>query len=103
MPYIVPGGCRNAICRPHVSRRPTRSPVFRPHQPHFGASRTAGLAVRLGLGQFGVWWTAALVVTMPAVYSGAYGGFVDALFAAFVLAAARIAFDAETPRHYALF
>jgi hypothetical protein len=64
---------------------------------------TAGLAVRLGLGQSGVWWTAALIVTMPAVYSGAYGGFLDVLFAAFVLAAARTAFDAETPRHYALF
>ncbi len=64
---------------------------------------TAGLAVRLGLSHSGVWWTAALLVTMPALYRGAYGGFLDVLFAAFVLAAARIAFDAKTPRHYALF
>jgi hypothetical protein len=64
---------------------------------------TAGLAIRLGLSQPGVWWTAALIVTMPALYRGAYGGFLDVLFAAFVLAAARIAFDAEMPRHYTLF
>jgi hypothetical protein len=64
---------------------------------------TAGLAVRLGLDQSSVWWTAAIILTMPALYRGAYGGFLDVLFAAFVLAAGRIAFDAETPRHYALF
>ena len=64
---------------------------------------TAGLAIRLGLSECGAWWTAALILTMPALYRGAYGGFLDVLFAAFVLAAARIAFDAETPRHYALF
>jgi hypothetical protein len=63
----------------------------------------AGLARRMGLDHSGAWWTAALIVTMPAVYSGAYSGFVDVPFAAFVLAAARIAFDAETPGHYVLF
>jgi hypothetical protein len=63
----------------------------------------AGLARRVGLDRSGAWWTAALIVTMPAVYSGAHSGFVDALFAAFVLAAARIAFDADTPGQYALF
>ena len=62
----------------------------------------ASLALRMGLDRSGAWWTAALIVTMPAVYSGAYGGFVDVLFAAFVLAAARVAFDAETPGHYVL-
>jgi hypothetical protein len=40
---------------------------------------------------------------MPAVYRGAYGGFLDVLFAGFVLAAARLAFDAEKPGHYVLF
>src|SRR5437879_791767 len=59
---------------------------------------TASLASRLGLDQSGVWWTVALVAAMPAVYRGAYGGFIDALFAAFVLAAARIGFDAERLR-----
>jgi hypothetical protein len=63
----------------------------------------AGLANRLGLSSPGVWWTLALIVTMPALYRGAYGGFLDVLFAAFVLAAARMAFDAETLGDYALF
>jgi hypothetical protein len=62
----------------------------------------ASLAIRLGAGQSGAWWAAALIATMPAVYRGAYGGFIDALFAAVLLAAARIGFDAETPPHYAL-
>jgi len=63
----------------------------------------AGLGIRLGLDSSGAWWAAALIAAMPAVYRGAFGGFLDALFAAFVLAAARIAFDAERPGHYALF
>jgi hypothetical protein len=62
----------------------------------------ASLAIRLGLDAPGAWWTAALIATMPAVYRGAYGGFLDALFAGFTLAAARIAFDAKQPRDYAL-
>jgi hypothetical protein len=64
---------------------------------------TAALATRLGLSRSSAWWTAALLVTMPAVYRGTYGGFIDVLFAAFVVAAARMAFDSQTPRHYALF
>jgi hypothetical protein len=63
----------------------------------------ASLAIRMGLDASGAWWTAALIAAMPAVYRGAYGGFLDALFAAFVLAAARIAFDADRAEHYALF
>ncbi len=62
----------------------------------------ASLALRLGLSPSETWWAAALVATMPAVYAGAYGGFLDALFASFVLAAARVAFDAEKPGAYAL-
>lgn len=61
------------------------------------------LAIRLGLDVSGAWWVAALIIAMPAVYHGAYDGFLDALFASFVLAAARVAFDAEEPRHYAFF
>ena len=64
---------------------------------------TASLAIRMGLDPSGAWWTAALVALMPAVYRGAFGGFLDALFAGFVLVAARLALDAEKPRHYALF
>jgi hypothetical protein len=62
----------------------------------------ASLSIRLGLDGRGVWWVAALSVTMPALYRGAYGGLIDVLFAAFLLGAARIAFDAVTLRHYAL-
>jgi hypothetical protein len=61
------------------------------------------LAIRLGLDASGACWTVALIAAMPAVYRGAYGGFVDALFAGFVLAAARMAFDAGELRDYALF
>jgi hypothetical protein len=64
---------------------------------------TASLAIRLGLDLSGAWWAAVIVATMPAVYFGAYMGLIDALFASFVLAAARMAFDAEQPGHYALF
>jgi hypothetical protein len=63
----------------------------------------ASLAARLGLDERGAWWVAALSVSMPALYRGAYGGFIDVLFAGFLLAAARIAFDATEIRHYAVF
>lgn len=63
----------------------------------------ASLAIRMGLGPSGAWWAAALIATMPAAYRGVYGGFLDALFASFILAAARFAFDAEQPGDYALF
>ena len=46
-----------------------------------------GFAIRLGLDPLGAWWAIALVATMPVVYRGAYGGFVDAIFAGFVLLA----------------
>jgi 4-amino-4-deoxy-L-arabinose transferase-like glycosyltransferase len=61
------------------------------------------VASRTGLGLPGVWWSGALMVTMPALYSGAARGFIDVFFAGFVLAAARVAFDATKPGHYALF
>lgn len=64
---------------------------------------SASLAIRLGLDCSGAWWAAALVTTMPALYVGTHGGFLDGLFASFVLAAARLAFDAEQPANYALF
>jgi hypothetical protein len=62
----------------------------------------ASLALRLGLSPTNTWWAVAIISTMPAVYAGAYGGFLDAIFASFVLAAARVAFDAEQPGEYAL-
>ena len=63
----------------------------------------AALAIHVGLDSRGVWWTLAILAAMPAVYRGVYGGFVDALFAAFVLLAARFAFDLQqSPRQFAL-
>lgn len=63
----------------------------------------ASIAVRLGLSDSEAWWVAAVVATMPAVYAGAHGCFVDAIFAAFVIAAARIGFDAQRLREWAVF
>src|SRR6266404_715327 len=55
----------------------------------------AVLALRAGLGRDGAWWCMAIVASMPAVYSGAHSGFIDALYASFVLAAAAITLDAR--------
>jgi Dolichyl-phosphate-mannose-protein mannosyltransferase len=64
---------------------------------------SAGLAMRMGLSAPQGWWVAAIVATMPAVYAGSYNCFVDGLFAAFVLAAARIGFDAQYIKEWAIF
>ncbi len=64
---------------------------------------TASLALRLGLEFPSALWAVALVVTMPVVHRGAYGGFIDVIYSGLVLAAARIAFDATRPGHYLLF
>ena len=61
-----------------------------------------GFALRLGLDSRGAWWTVALIATMPVVYRGAYGGFVDAIFSSFVLVSLRFALDAEESREYVL-
>ena len=60
----------------------------------------AALGTRIGLDHKEAWWSAAFVISMPAVYAGAHTAFVDALYASFVLAAARVAFDAARPRDY---
>ncbi|HXL22051.1 MAG TPA: hypothetical protein VOA78_06280 [Candidatus Dormibacteraeota bacterium] len=64
---------------------------------------TSSLAMRCGLDATGAWWVAALVATMPAVYSGSVNCFVDGIYAAFVLAAIRIGADAERNRDWAIF
>ena len=64
---------------------------------------SAGLGMRMGLDASQAWWVAAIVSTMPAVYAGSHNCFVDGIFAAFVLAAARIGFDAEPIREWAIF
>lgn len=63
----------------------------------------ASLAIRCGLSNAEAWWVACIVATMPAVYAGARECFVDVIFAAFALAAARIGFDAQSLREWALF
>jgi hypothetical protein len=81
------------------------------HGPGFSAVLTlsmlllvvAALSVRAGLNAGGAWWAAAFVAAMPAVYTGAHSGFVDVLYASFVLAAARIGFDATRPKHFLAF
>lgn len=63
---------------------------------------TAALARRFGLRKDDTLWVIAIVSTMPALYRGAYGGFIDCVYAAFVLIAARIAFESNTWKDYAL-
>ena len=63
----------------------------------------ASLALRMGLDLGGAWWVAALILTMPALCRGAYGGFIDVVYSGFVLAAARIGLDAQHGKQYALF
>ena len=55
----------------------------------------AALAERSGLDRSGVWWTAALVAAMPIVHRGVYGGFVDAIYSAFIVAALWQGYDSE--------
>ena len=64
---------------------------------------SAGLAMRMELSASQGWWVAAIVATIPAVYAGSHDCFVDGLFAAFVLTAARVGFDAERIRDWAIF
>jgi len=64
---------------------------------------SAALALRLSRSVTAAWWAAALIAAMPAVYRGAYGGFIDAIYAAFVLCAARIGLDAKRLSDFALF
>src|SRR6267378_2798399 len=63
---------------------------------------SSSLARRCGLNVREAWWVAALVATMPAVYAGSTRCFVDGVYAAFVLVAARVAFDAAESRHWVL-
>jgi Dolichyl-phosphate-mannose-protein mannosyltransferase len=61
-----------------------------------------GFAARLGLSSSDAWWAIALIATMPIVYRGAYGGFVDAIFSSFLLLALRFALDARQSSEFAL-
>jgi len=61
-----------------------------------------GFAIRLGLDVPGAWWATALIATMPVVYRGSYGGFVDAIFSSFILLSLRFALDARKYTDYIL-
>jgi hypothetical protein len=61
-----------------------------------------GFAVRLELDSSGAWWAISLIATMPIVYRGAYGGFVDAIFSSFLLLALRLALDAHASKEFTL-
>jgi len=63
----------------------------------------ATLARRCGLSVSATWWAAALVVTMPAVHAGGIVGFVDVIYATFILAAVRIGLEATELTHFAVF
>lgn len=60
------------------------------------------LAMRAGLDPAGAWWVAAMVATMPAVFSGAHRAFVDGLFAAFLIAAIRVGLSANSRAPWAV-
>jgi hypothetical protein len=62
----------------------------------------SGLSNRLGLDSRETWWSAALILTMPTIYNAGVGGFIDVVYGAFVVAAARIIFDAEKTGDYLL-
>ena len=61
------------------------------------------LGLRCGLSTRGAWWAAALTATMGALYQGSHSGFVDAVYAAFILAGIRIGFDASEKKHFLAF
>lgn len=63
----------------------------------------AAVGRRCGLDINGACWVAALIVTMPAVYHGSVGAFVDGIYAAFILAAIRVGLDATERKHFVAF
>jgi Dolichyl-phosphate-mannose-protein mannosyltransferase len=63
----------------------------------------SSLAIRSGLDASGAWWVAAVISTMPAIYAGSVGCFVDGIFAAFCLAAIRVGVEANRLSDWAIF
>jgi hypothetical protein len=114
---------RDGIIRPIPDNAPTSYPSL--VEIVFGALRACGgerapgfsavwtlalllaiaatLGRRCGLSARGAWWVAALVATMGALYEGSHSGFVDAVYAAFILAGIRIGFDASEKKHFLAF
>lgn len=114
---------RDGIIRPVPDNAPTSYPCL--VETVFGAMRAFGgdrapgfsafwtlalflaaaamLAVRCGLGARGAWWVAALLATMGALYTGSQSGFIDAVYAAFILTAIRIGLEASERKHFVAF
>jgi len=113
---------RNGIVRPVADNAPTSYPsivemVFASMMA-FGGQRAPGLSAawtlamflaiaallgcRLGLDVTEAWWVAALLAAMPALYEGSHSGFVDAIYATFILVAIRIGLDANETKHFLL-
>jgi len=63
----------------------------------------ASIGKRCGLNPREAWWLAALIAAMGALYEGSHSGFIDAVYAAFLLAAIRVGFDAAGKKHFVLF
>jgi hypothetical protein len=61
------------------------------------------VAKAAGLDERASWWAVAFVAAMPAVYTGAHSGFIDVFYASFVLAAARVGFEARRTSEWAVF
>jgi hypothetical protein len=111
---------REGIIRPIPDNAPTSYPslaetvfaamrAFGGEQaPAFSAFWTLALLLavsaevgrRCGLGVRGAWWVAALLATMGALYEGSHSGFIDAIYAGFVLAAIRVGLDSTEKKHF---
>jgi 4-amino-4-deoxy-L-arabinose transferase-like glycosyltransferase len=61
------------------------------------------LARGAGLDERASWWAVAFVAAMPAVYIGAHSAFIDVLYATFILAAARVGFEAQRTSEWVIF
>src|SRR6202035_4938139 len=114
---------RNGVVRPVADNAPTSYPSIVEtafaSMMAFGGQRAPGLSAawtlamflaiaallgrRLGLDVAGAWWVLALLATMPALYEGSHSGFVDAVYATFILAAIRVGLDANETKHFLLF
>jgi hypothetical protein len=107
----VPDNCHTAFPQVAETLYAVAMAFGGPRAPGFSNFLTFGmlllaagaLAMGCGLDATGAWWVAALVATMPAVYTGSTGGFIDGLYAAFVLVAVRVGFEARSFCQWAIF
>jgi len=63
----------------------------------------AAVGLRAGLNERSCWWVAALLATMGALYEGSHSGFIDAVYAAFLLAAIHLGLEATEKKHFVAF